>query len=207
MKFSVPAWGALLVAVSLAGGCQTTEQGSGVEPGVAVTRFHLGQQIARGEIAVEPADPAQANSLEFAQSAAAVERELARLGWSVRSGNARSEQVALLRVEQRARLGARRGSGISVGVGGGTGGYRSGVGVGVGATIPVGSGGAREIVTTEMNLRIQRRSDATVAWEGRAELEARTDSPLAQRSAAAARLAEALFRDFPGESGRTIRVE
>ena len=205
MKKSVPAWGALVAAILIAG-CQTTsDQGRGIEPGAQVTRFHLGQPIARGEIRVEPADPGQAGSLEFAQTVASVERELGRLGWIVASGNARSEQVALVRVEQRARMGPRGGSGLSVGIGGGTGGYRSGVGVG--ATIPVGSGGAREIVTTELNVRIQRRSDATVAWEGRGELEARGDSPLAQRPAAVDRLVEALFRDFPGESGHTIRVE
>ena len=44
------------------------------------------------------------------------------------------------------------------------------------------------------------------AWEGRAEYEARAGTPDASKSGAANRLAAALFRDFPGESGRTIRV-
>lgn len=206
MRLAGPALSALLLA-GLVAGCQTTsDQGSGVQPGAAVTRFHLGQPIARGEIRVEAGDPAEANSLEFAQVAAAVERELTALGWTVASGNARSEQVAVVRAEQRARLGPGRGSRIGVGVGGSTGGYRSGVGVGVGATIPIGSGGAREIVTTELAVRIQRRSDATVAWEGRAELEARAGAPLADRRAAVDRLAAVLFEGFPGESGQTIRV-
>ena len=65
----------------------------------------------------------------------------------------------------------RSGSNVSIGVGGGTGGWgRSGVGVGVGATLPVGGSRSNEIVVTELAVRIQRRSDATVAWEGRAEL-------------------------------------
>ena len=64
----------------------------------------------------------------------------------------------------------------------------------------------RPIVTTQLEVRIQRRSDATVAWEGRADLESRADSPLASPAAAVDRLAEALFRDFPGESGQTMRV-
>ena len=195
------------LAAALLAGCQTTDQGSGVQQGASVTRFHLGQQIARGEIRVEAADPADANSLEFSQTAAAVERELARLGWTVARGNERSEQVALVRVDQGTREAMRRRSGFSVGVGAGTGGWgRSGVGVGVGGTIPVGGRRAGEVVVTELAVRIQRRSDATVAWEGRAELEARAGSPLANPAAAVDRLAEALFRDFPGESGRTIRV-
>ena len=159
--------GALLLAGLLAA-CQTTpRQGAGVSPGVSVTRFHLGQEVARGEIRVEPANPAESNSLEFAPLAASVERELSRLGWSVAQGNARSEQVASVRVTQ----GDRGGS-----------------------------------MVTELSVRIQRRSDATVAWEGRAELEARRNAALADRRAAVDRLAAALFQDFPGESGRTIRV-
>ena len=204
MKKSVVALAAL---AALLAGCQTTDQGSGVQQGASVTRFHLGQPIARGEIRVEPADPAHANSLEFSQMAASVERELARLGWNVARGNAASEQVAVIRLEQGSREAMRRRSGVSIGVGGGTGGWgRSGVGVGVGGTIPIGGSRSGEIVMTELAVRIQRRSDATVAWEGRADLEARADSPLANPVAAADRLAEALFRDFPGESGQTIRI-
>ena len=119
-------------------------------------------------------------------------------------GNARSEQVALVRIAQSDRPAPRSRSGFSIGIGGGSFGRRSGVGVGVGATVPVGrrAGG---IVSTELGIRLQRRSDSTVAWEGRAELEARGGSPLADRAAAVDRLAAALFQDFPGESGRTIR--
>ena len=190
------------IAAAMLGGC-ATDQGTGVRDGASITRFHLGQPIARGEIRVEPSDPAAANSLEFAQLAAPIERELARLGWSIVRGNARSEQVAVVRVEQGARA-PSRGGGLSIGVGGGSVGRRSGVGVGVGGTIPVGGSGP--IVVTELGVRIQRRSDATVAWEGRAQMEARAGSPLANPVAAADRLAFALFQDFPGESGRTIRV-
>ena len=173
MKKSVPALGALLLAASLAG-CETTGPSrAGAPQGVSVTRFHLGQEIARAEIRVEPANAADANSPAFAQLAAPVERELTRLGWTVARGNARSEQVAVVRFQKGSREAAR---------------------------------GRQGDVVTELGVRIQRRSDATVAWEGRAQLEARAGSALADDAAAADRLAEALFRDFPGESGRTIRV-
>jgi len=189
-----------LTAAAALAGC-ATNQGTGARDGASVTRFHLGQQIARAEIRLEPGD--SAGGLEFATLAAPVERELTRLGWTVAGGNVRSEQVAIVRVQQGRRA-APSGGGLSIGIGGGTGGYRSGAGVGVGGTIPIGGSGP--IVVTELSVRIQRRSDATVAWEGRADLEARENAPLADPRAAADVLASALFRDFPGESGRTIRV-
>jgi hypothetical protein len=193
-------------AVALLAGCAMDMEG-GVSPAASVTRFHLGQPIARGPIAVEAADAADANSLEFNQIASAVERELARLGWAVEARTGATEQVAIVRVVQAERAG-RRGGGLSIGlgVGGGSWGRGGGVGVGVGGTVPVAGYGRSQVVATQLSVRIQRRSDATVAWEGRAEMEARGGTPAASRAAAADRLATALFRDFPGESGRTIRV-
>jgi hypothetical protein len=194
---------AALIALAAVSGCAPT-----VQSYATATRFHLGQQIARGEIAVESANPADSGSLEFSAVAAAVERELTRLGWNVVRGNARSEQVAVVRVDQAAHLAEGSGFSIGVGVGGadyGNRGYGSGVAGGVGAEIPI-TGQANQIVATQLAVRIQRRSDATVAWEGHAEMEALGGTPLASRAGAADRLAAALFQDFPGESGRTIRV-
>ena len=191
-----------LAGIALLSGCMTD---AGPTP-PSVTRFHLGQPIARSVIAIEPSDPADASSLEFDAVADAVARELTRLGWTVEKRNARSEQVAVVTVSQESRIAPRRG-GLSIGIGGGTGSYgrRSGVGVGGGVSVPVGRT-TNELVATQLAVRIQRRSDATVAWEGRADYEARAGTPDATRAAAANRLAAALFRDFPGESGRTIRV-
>lgn len=179
--------------------CATTER----EASSQVARFHLGQPIARGQIAVEAFDPADQNGLEFRAYADAVARQLARLGWTV-VPNGQSEQVAMIDVEQGSREALARRSPISIGIGGSTGGYRSGVGVGV--DVPVGRSRSREIVGTELEVRIKRRSNGEVFWEGRASTEARADAPLAQRTVAVEKLAEALFRDFPGESGRTISV-
>ena len=202
-KIALPAGGLLFASLLLAG-CAAEMGGYS---GASVTRFHLGQQIARGPIAVEPADPADSNGLEFDQIARSVERELAQQGWAVNARTSGTEQVAVVRVDQAARQG-RRGGGVSVGVGigGASFGRRSAVGGSVGATVPVTGNRRGEVVATLLSVRIQRRSDATVAWEGRAEMEAPAGSPYAARGAAADRLAAALFRDFPGESGRTIRV-
>lgn len=199
--------GAVIGAAALLSGCASMSGGGGAAAGaIDVTRFHLGQQIARGEIAVEPVSPAQANSLEFSRYAAAVERQLIALGWQVVRGNARSEQVALVRVEQGSRAQFANRPSISFGLGGSTGGYRGGVGVGGGVTVPVGGRGGNELVVTELGVRLQRRSDGTAIWEGRAQQEARAGTPLASAAIAVERLAPALFAGFPGESGRTIRI-
>ena len=168
MKKSL-AWSALIVAACLSG-CATMTTGDqrALPGGVQVTRFHLGQPIARGEIRVEAGDPALGRDPGFTALAAPVERELRRLGWNVEPTKANTEQVAAIRVNQSNR--------------------------------PSGT------VLTELSVRIQRRSDATVAWEGRAQTETRGTSSITDRSGIVDRLAEALFRDFPGESGRTIRV-
>ena len=195
-----------LCGIALLAGCTMDMGGGGGSSDASVTRFHLGQPVARGPIAIEPADPADAGSLEFGQVAGAVGRELTRLGWTVEPGG-RSEQVAVVTITQGARPGGRRGGlSIGLGVGGGSYGRHGGVGAGVGGTVPITGGGPTTVVGTELSVRIQRRSDATVAWEGRAQIEARGGTPLASRAGAADKLAWALFRDFPGESGRTIRV-
>ena len=152
---------ALVVAAVLTAGCETTG-GTGERGALAITRTHLGQPIARGEIRVEPGSGA-ATEPAFTQLIAPVERELARLGWTIARGNASSEQVAVV-------------------------------------NIVAGAG------TTDLRVRIQRRSDATVAWEGRVQGPAAGGNGYPERAALIDRMARALFQDFPGESGRTIRV-
>ena len=92
---------------------------------------------------------------------------------------------------------------VSVGVGGSKGTYGSGVGLGLG--INLGGGSAPQLQTT-LAVRILRRSDQLVIWEGTAVQAAKVGSPAAQPGIAASKLAEALFKDFPGVSGETIRV-
>jgi hypothetical protein len=182
----------LLLAASLAA---CASGGGGARPaggGIEVARFHLGEPVARAQIAVEPFDKADANRPEFPAYAAAVGRQLSRLGWQVVPTTTGSEQIALIDLEQGSReavaaLSAAR------------------VGRGVSPTMPAGT--SADITATLLEVAIRRRSDGTVFWEGRAVGEARTGSPEAARTAMVERLAEALFRDFPGESGRTIRLK
>lgn len=175
---------ALLVAASLAG-CSTAGGVEGAQGGTEVTRVHLGQPIARGPIAVEAFDAADANMPEFGSYAAAVGTQLSRLGWTVVTAAGQGEQVALVDVEQgsRAALQAR--------------GMRTGAGA-----APAATAIASDDQATMLEVSIKRRSDGTVIWEGRALSETAGSG----RAAAVQRLSEALFRDFPGESGRTIRT-
>ena len=177
-------------------------------PPAEITRFHLGQPIARGEIAVEPRDQAQAASLEFSQYAASIARELKAQGFGLAPNLPSSELVAVIDIDrQTQQIGPAR-SPFSIGLGGSTGGgYRGGIGIGGGVSFPIGKATAPEATATRLFVQIKRRSDGTVIWEGRAQIVARNGTPYAAPAAAVDRLAMALFKGFPGESGRTITVK
>ena len=197
-----PAITAPLLAAALAlAGCATGGAGSAVQ----VTRFHLGQAIAPGSIAVEPRDPVIAGSLEFGAYQNAVGAELNRLGFRPAPQVAGSELVAVVDVNRGFREGPPRGPAFSIGVGGASFGRHSAVGGGVG--VPIAPERGRELVGTELAVQIKRRSEGTVVWEGRARFEAAANGPLASPDASAQRLASALFAGFPGETGRTILVK
>ncbi len=171
----------LIMPLSLAA-CATTGGGGGEQGGTEVTRMHLGLPVAKGQIAVEAFEPADANSPDFRNYAASVQRQLTQLGWTMASTPGQSEQVALADVEQGSRA-ALQGRGMRIGSG-------------------AGAGGSADAMATMLEVRIKRRSDGTVIWEGRALAEAGGSD----RAATVEQLSNALFRDFPGESGRTIRT-
>jgi hypothetical protein len=185
----------LLGALALAG-CAST-------PPTRVTRFHLGDAIARGQIAVEPLLPADQGSPEFQAYASIVGAELARLGFSEAPGLTRSEQVAAIVVDRSFFDGPPKSS-FSIGLGGATFGRHTGLGGGV--SVPV-AGRPSQNVATRLTVQIKRRSDGTTIWEGRAETAGRFGAPGTQPEEAVRKLAAAMFRDFPGVSGRTINVK
>jgi Domain of unknown function (DUF4136) len=168
-------------------------------PPVQVTRFHLGGQIAPAPVAPVAIN----NSLERAAYDAAVARELARLGFA--AGGTEARYTFSTEVTRDTRAAAPKRSPITIGVGGGTGGY--GGGVGLGASFGLGGNKSSEIVVTRLSVQLKERGGkGGVIWEGRAETEAGSSAPAAQPGLAADKLATALFKDFPGESGRTITV-
>jgi hypothetical protein len=175
---------------------------------VEVTRFHVPDAaLARGPIAVVPARSQSAisppeTSLELRAYQSAVARELVRIGYS--ETPAGSGQVAEVRLMRRTWQPERNRGPVSVGVGAGGGSYGSGAGVGVGIDL---SGRPPAQTETELAVTIKDRAGGRTLWEGRAQFIVRADSPLAQTDLGAAKLAEALFRGFPGNSGETILVK
>jgi hypothetical protein len=173
---------ALTVALALAGCATSRERGaSQAAGGVDVTRTHLGGPIARAQIAVEPVNAADRNQPDFEALAGIVERHLVGKGYAIAPNRPASEQIARITVTQGSRAAL-------------TSGWPAGLGP---------ASRQANVVATMLDVRIQRRSDGTVFWQGRAVTETAAGT---SRAAVVERLAEALFRDFPGESGRTIRI-
>ncbi|SFP79634.1 DUF4136 domain-containing protein [Sphingomonas rubra] len=197
-----------LAGLSLAA-CAT---GGGLPP-AQVLRYHLGEPIDRGTIRVEPLTaPGVPASIEYKTYAAAVESELLRNGYALAPAGTQPQLIATVSFTRQGRLAPPRRSPVSIGIGGGGfsgGGYRGGGGVGLGGGVgfPIGGGGAREIVETELAVTIKRRVDQSPVWEGRVHgySDPRRADP--QAGDQATRLAGALFAGFPGESGRTIEVK
>lgn len=194
-----------LAAAGLAA-CTTT----GSLPPTQVIRYHLGQPIARGSIAVQPLSGPAPASLEFKTYAAAVETELLRNGYSVAAAGAQPDYVATVDFRRGTQAGPPRRSPVSVGLGGGGfsgGGYGGGgVGLGGGVSFPIG-GGPRSVVVAELAVTIKRTADQSPIWEGSARAVTDIKSPQATADGIAHKLATALFTAFPGESGRTIEVK
>ncbi|WP_242125926.1 hypothetical protein [Sphingobium sp. Sx8-8] len=190
-----------LLALSLSG-CATAV------PPVEVTRFHIGDPVHSGSIAVEEMAGNPDVGLEFRTYAATVDQELQRVGFTAAPEGAKSDYVALVGFRRTFRepdsYGAN-GKPVSVGVGGavGSGGY-SGLGLGIGINL---SGKPKGQVFTELQVQIRRRADSTTIWEGRAQTQAREGTPASQPGLVAQKLAAALIGGYPGESGQTITVK
>lgn len=212
----------LTVALALlAGGCVSP---AGPVEAVRFVSPDRAAELGRGAIRVTAGEAGESGSLEYRSYAAAVERELARIGYQVLapgvgtgagsgagagagSGaggvSGRNVQTATIRIDRAvvAPQGGERNP-VSVGIGGGTGGFGSGVGVGVGLNL---GGRPKERIATQLSANI-RAGDGVILWEGRATVEAKAGTPLAETQLNAAKLAEGLFSGFPGESGATIKV-
>jgi len=190
---------AMTAAALILGGCTET-------PPVEVTRFHDEAVARAGTISVIASDSRDAGSLEFRSTANAVATALNRAGFQVANDGATDTAFRAIVELRRETLppGLQRRSPVSVGVGGSTGSYGSGVGMGLSINL---SGKPKPTVTTQLRVQIRRAGDDKAIWEGRAETSAKEGSPEAQPGVAASKLADALFRDFPGASGQTMTVQ
>lgn len=190
----------------LAGGCTTTMRTAPVE----VSRYHLNQPLERTTVTVEPmTGGAGAVSPEYQLYADAVSDELARQGYVRSTSDMASGYIAAVSFTRADRGSFREAPPVSIGLGGGgfSGGRRGG-GVGLGGGVGFGIGGKnRTVYASELWVQLRRRSDNTTVWEGRAQTETLSGTDANDPRAGAARLARALFKDFPGESGITTTVK
>ncbi|MEO6091733.1 MAG: DUF4136 domain-containing protein [Novosphingobium sp.] len=192
-----PAVTAVMLVGCLLAGCATP-----TGP-VEVTRFSVPEiaSTPRGAIAIEPAFGGSGQDLEFRSYAAAVSQELARLGYGERPD---APVVAVIDLRREVYRPDRARSPVSVGLGGSTGGWGSGVGLGLGFNL---SGPPKDQVETQLAVTIRDRASGRSIWEGKARFTVRADSPLANTPLGAAKMAQALFQGFPGQSGETILVK
>ncbi|CAN5333740.1 hypothetical protein BH10PSE13_BH10PSE13_06270 [soil metagenome] len=188
-----------LLALLLLGGCMTA-----VAP-VDVTRFHV-PSVPRGEmVAIQPAPGREGTGIEYRTYANALRAALTRAGFIVVDAGNAAPLVATLDYDVSIdRPIDTRGKPVSVAVGGSTGSYGGGLGVGIGIDL---SGPPKAMIGTRMSVRLKRAATGEALWEGRAETRAKENTPSAQPGIAAGKLADALFRDFPGEAGATITVK
>lgn len=191
----------MLAATSLAG-CATGPSSFPVQ----ATRYHYNAMTDRGTIGIAPLTDATA-SIEYQTYAAAVQAELLRLGYTLPATGVKAKYLATVGFTRTARPLPPRRSPVTIGLGGGGGGggFNGGGGVGGGISFPLGGGGAREGLVTELSVRIMNGPDAL--WEGQAQSLTDARAPDADAGSVAARLATALFSGFPGDSGRTITVK
>lgn len=197
---------AMAATALLAGGCTSSVRQAPVE----VTRYHLGAPAERTSVAIEPMTGANQVSPEYQLYADAVASELNRLGYAPSNQAANpAGYIAAVSFTRMPRGSFREPSPVSIGLGGGSfGGGRRGGGVGLGGGLSFGLGGkTREVVGSELWVQLRRRADNSTLWEGRARTESVSGAKGSDPRDQAARLARALFKDFPGESGITTTVK
>ncbi|MBC7519550.1 MAG: DUF4136 domain-containing protein [Sandarakinorhabdus sp.] len=171
-----------------------------------VVRFHSNQPITRGTLAIVPAGASMADSLEFRTHAETVAVQMRRVGYSTGLPLSQVQFVATIDVTQADSQGNVTRPGVTVGGGVGVpiGGNAS---MGANVAVPVGSSRRNPALrSTTLSVQIRSAADRANIWEGRATKEANANDAGANAANAVPMLAEALFRDFPGNTGAATRV-
>ncbi len=179
------------IAISL-GGCSRSIVSD-------VTRFH-NLPAPNGEtIEVVSMNPDLQQSLEFGQYAELIGKYLGANGYRPPGGGP-SQLIARIGYDIRPAEGVIDGgprSSVGIGVGGG--GRHTNVGIGM--SIPLGKKEVRQDYIRILSLEIIRRDTGVKLYEGRATSRGQESLPLTMPL-----LVDALFQDFPGESGTSNKV-
>jgi len=175
-----------------------------------VSRFAVPLPAPAGQtFAVVAEDPKLAGGLEFATYANAVAAELTQLGYT----KAASPETAdmLVRFDYRVDNGRERvrtdfNGAAGFGPWGRWGGWGGGYGAwGFGFNDPFFGGPevrSYTIYTSGVDVKIDRRADGQRLFEGKAEAVSRSN----RLPRLVPNLVDALFTDFPGNSGETVRI-
>ncbi|MBA17478.1 MAG: hypothetical protein CMN73_14160 [Sphingomonas sp.] len=190
---------AVALAVLATGGCTSTA--ARLQP-VDVSRYHLGTPMPQGTVSIEPLSSTDTISMSYQAYADAVAAQLQAQGFTPVPAGSESDYIAGVSFRRTDAGTYRERSPVTIGIGGGTA-PRSGLGVGGGISTGIG-GKDRRVILSELSVHLRRRGDGTTIWEGRAQTHSLEGVPESQPSAE--RLASALFKGFPGESGITITV-
>lgn len=199
-RFGMP----LLLAASLAA-CTTNSFKADV------SRFAVPLPAPQGQsFAVVPEDPKLAGGLEFATYANAVAAEMQELGYTRAASPEKAD--LLVRFDYRVDGGRERVRTDFNGVGafgpawGPWGGWGGGFGRwGFGFNDPFFGGPdvrSYTIYTSGIDLKIDRAADGQRLFEGKAEAVSRSN----RLPRLVPNLVDALFTDFPGNSGETVRI-
>jgi hypothetical protein len=178
--------------------------GAMAAPPVEVTRFHTAEAARSGTVRLVADDGLDPGSLEYRTFASAVADAMTRAGFTPVLDETATYTARIGYERHVDRPVDDRGSPVSVGVGGATGRYGGGLGVGIGINL---SGKPKATIGTLLRVQMRQTDSGQALWEGRAETAARENKADAQTGVAAARLANALFKDYPGQSGATIKVK
>lgn len=183
-----------------------------------VSRFQMLAPPSGQTFAIQASDPQLAGGIEFGQYARLVAAQLVRQGYQPAVNPAEAQLVVKMRYDIDKGRERVRSSGLGYGGFGGFGGYGYG-GFGrfggygyrpfiYGYYDPFLFGGgfndvySYTVFTTQLNLEIERADNGQRVFEGKASAQS-TDDNLPQ---IVPNLVEAMFTDFPGNSGETVKI-
>lgn len=172
---------------------------------VKVTRFHLSTPITPAAVSIQGGTGSDPQSLEQQQFANAVAAELNRLGFAPEAATAAAPLLVTVTFSRQEENQTAARPPISIGLGGGS--FGGGLGGGASVGFGVGKRPTQTIYTTTLFVQLRQRSDGAALWEGRAVMTGNAKAKDAQPGVMSQKMAQALFRGFPGESGRTITVK
>lgn len=179
-----------------------------------VARFQALPAPQGQSFVVTASDPRLQGGLEFGQYARLVGQQMTQLGYVPAGDPSRADMVVSFSYD----IDTGREKVVSDGFGGGWGGFRPGFGTfgggfnrrfGFGFYDPFifGPGWNNDVrsytvYTTQLDLKIDRVADNSRLFEGKAEAQSRSKN----LQYLVPNLVEAIFTDFPGQSGETVRI-